>query len=68
MDENNYRFSVGVVVLASILIGVLMLVFFGAVPNFWSIAIEFTINFPRAPGVEKDTPVRKERRPKSDAS
>lgn len=59
MDENNYRFSVGVVVLASLLIGVLLLVFFGAVPNFLVDRYRVTINFPRAPGVEKDTPVRK---------
>jgi phospholipid/cholesterol/gamma-HCH transport system substrate-binding protein len=59
MDENNYRFSVGVVVLASILIGILLMVFFGAVPSFLVDRYRVTINFPRAPGVEKDTPVRK---------
>lgn len=59
MDENNYRFSVGVLVLASVLIGVLLLVFFGAMPNFLVDRYRVTINFPRAPGVTKDTPVRK---------
>jgi phospholipid/cholesterol/gamma-HCH transport system substrate-binding protein len=59
MDENNYRFSVGVLVLAAILIGVLLMVFFGAVPTFLADRYRVTINFPRATGVTKDTPVRK---------
>ncbi len=59
MEENNYRFSVGVLVLASAIIGALLLVFFGAIPNFLVDRYRITINFPRAPGVAKDTPVRK---------
>jgi phospholipid/cholesterol/gamma-HCH transport system substrate-binding protein len=59
MEENNYRFSVGVLVLASAIIGALLLVFFGAIPNFLVDRYRVTINFPRAPGVAKDTPVRK---------
>jgi phospholipid/cholesterol/gamma-HCH transport system substrate-binding protein len=50
---------VGVLVLAAALIGVLLLVFFGAFPNFLVDRYRVTINFPRAPGVTKDTPVRK---------
>jgi hypothetical protein len=35
MDDNGYRFGVGVLVLASAIIGVLLIAFFGAVPKFW---------------------------------
>jgi phospholipid/cholesterol/gamma-HCH transport system substrate-binding protein len=59
MDENNYRFGVGVLVLAALIVGVLLMVFFGAVPNFLVDRYRVTINFPGAPGVGPDTPVRK---------
>jgi len=59
MDENNYRFGVGVLVLAAAIVGVLLMVFFGAVPNFLVDRYRVTINFPSAPGVEPDTPVKK---------
>ncbi len=59
MDENNYRFGVGVLVLAALIVGVLLMVFFGAVPNFLVDRYRVTINFPNAPGVGPDTPVRK---------
>ncbi len=59
MDENNYRFGVGVLVLAALIVGVLLMVFFGAVPNFLVDRYRVTINFPSAPGVGPDTPVRK---------
>ncbi len=59
MDDNNYRFGVGVLVLAAAIVGVLLMVFFGAVPNFLVDRYRVTINFPSAPGVGPDTPVKK---------
>lgn len=59
MDDNGYRFGVGVLVLASAIIGVLLIAFFGAVPKFWMERYRFTVNFPSAPNVGVDTPVRK---------
>jgi phospholipid/cholesterol/gamma-HCH transport system substrate-binding protein len=59
MDDNGYRFGVGVLVLASAIVGVLLIAFFGAVPKFWVERYRFTVNFPSAPNVSIDTPVRK---------
>jgi phospholipid/cholesterol/gamma-HCH transport system substrate-binding protein len=59
MEESGYRFGVGVLVVASAIIGILLVVFFGAIPNFWVDRYSVTINFPAAPGVAIDTPVRK---------
>ena len=59
MDDNGYRFGVGVLVLASAIIGVLLIAFFGAVPKLWVDRYRFTVNFPSAPNVGVDTPVRK---------
>ncbi len=59
MDEQGYRFGVGVLVVASLVITIILILFFGAAPNFFARRYEITINFDRAPGVETDTPVRK---------
>lgn len=59
MDEQGYRFGVGVLVVASIVIGVILLLFFGAAPNIFAKRYRVIINFPSAPGVASDTPVRK---------
>jgi phospholipid/cholesterol/gamma-HCH transport system substrate-binding protein len=59
MEENGYRFGVGVLVLASAMIGVLLIAFFGAVPNLWTDRYRVSFNFPSAPRVTVDTPVRK---------
>jgi phospholipid/cholesterol/gamma-HCH transport system substrate-binding protein len=59
MDDKAYRFGVGVLVLASSVIGIILIFFFGAIPNFWIQHYTCTINFAAAPGVEIDTPVRK---------
>lgn len=59
MEENNYRFSVGVLVLASAMVGLMLIAYFGAIPAFWVEKYNITINFPRAPKVKVDTPVRK---------
>lgn len=59
MEESSYRFGVGVLVIASTIIAILLIVYFGAVPTFWVDRYTVTINFPAAPGVTVDTPVRK---------
>lgn len=59
MDEQGYRFGVGVLVVASLVIVIILILFFGAAPNFFAKRYEITINFEKAPGVETDTPVRK---------
>lgn len=59
MDDNGYRFGVGVLVLASAIVAVLLIAFFGAIPKFWVEKYRFTVNFPSAPNVTIDTPVRK---------
>lgn len=59
MDEQGYRFGVGVLVVASIVIAVILILFFGAAPNFFAERYNVTIRFDAAPGVATDTPVRK---------
>jgi phospholipid/cholesterol/gamma-HCH transport system substrate-binding protein len=59
MEESGYRFGVGVLVLASAIIGVLLVAFFGAVPALWVDRYRVSFNFPSAPKVAIDTPVRK---------
>lgn len=59
MDEQRYRFGVGVLVVASVVVGVILIMFFGAAPNFLARRYKVTVNFPAAPGVGADTPVRK---------
>lgn len=59
MDEQGYRFGVGVLVVASLVIAVMLILFFGAAPNFFVERYTVTIRFEAAPGVASDTPVRK---------
>ncbi len=59
MDEQGYRFGVGVLVVASLVIAVMLILFFGAAPNFFMERYTVTIRFEAAPGVASDTPVRK---------
>ncbi|MEO8272333.1 MAG: MlaD family protein, partial [Aureliella sp.] len=59
MDEQGYRFGVGVLVVASLVIAVILILFFGAAPNFFVQRYTVTIRFKAAPGVASDTPVRK---------
>ena len=59
MEESGYRFGVGVLVMASAIIGVLLIAFFGAVPTLWVDRNRVSFNFPSAPRVAMDTPVRK---------
>ena len=53
------QFWVGVMVLATIIVTVILVVLFGEVPNLIQGAYTIRIEFPNAPGVTKDTPVRK---------
>ncbi len=59
MDEQGYRFGVGVLVVASMVIAVILILFFGAAPNLLKEQYVVTIRFSSAPGVATDTPVRK---------
>lgn len=59
MNDQGYKFGVGVLVVASMVIAVILILFFGAAPNIFSNLYEVTIRFDSAPGVTTDTPVRK---------
>ena len=59
MDEQGYRFGVGVLVVASLVIAIILILFFGAAPNLFTERYLVTIRFDAAPGVTTDTPVRK---------
>ena len=59
MEESGYRFGVGVLVMASAIIGVLLIAFFGAVPTLWVDRNRVSFNFPSAPKVQVDTLIRK---------
>ncbi|GAB5403675.1 MAG: hypothetical protein Aurels2KO_19060 [Aureliella sp.] len=59
MDEQGYRFGVGVLVVASMVVAVILILFFGAAPNLLKEQYVVTIRFSSAPGVATDTPVRK---------
>lgn len=59
MDEQGYRFGVGVLVVASMVIAVILILFFGAAPNLFKQQYIVTIRFDAAPHVASDTPVRK---------
>ncbi len=59
MDEKILRFRVGVVVLAAMIIGVVLIVLVGDLPNPFSSKRLIHIHFASAPGVAAGTPVRK---------
>lgn len=59
MNDQGYKFGVGVLVVASMVIAVILILFFGAAPNFFANRYDVTIRFDSAPGVGTDTPVRK---------
>jgi phospholipid/cholesterol/gamma-HCH transport system substrate-binding protein len=58
MDEQGYKFGVGVLVIASLVIAIILVLFFGAAPNLFARRYAVTIQFEAAPGVTTDTPVR----------
>jgi phospholipid/cholesterol/gamma-HCH transport system substrate-binding protein len=59
MDEKILRFRVGVVVLAAMIIGVVLIVLVGDLPNPFSSKKVIHIHFASAPGVAAGTPIRK---------
>jgi phospholipid/cholesterol/gamma-HCH transport system substrate-binding protein len=59
MNDQGYKFGVGVLVVASMVIAVILILFFGAAPNIFANRYEVTVRFDSAPGVTTDTPVRK---------
>lgn len=59
MDERMMQFRIGAVVLATILLGGIMVLLFGETPALVRDTYTIYIHFPSAPGVSRDTPVRK---------
>jgi len=59
MDERVMQFRVGVMVLATLIITAILVVLFGEAPRLIHGTYVIYIDFPQAPGVNKDTPVRK---------
>jgi phospholipid/cholesterol/gamma-HCH transport system substrate-binding protein len=59
MNEQGYKFGVGVLVVASMVIAIILILFFGAAPNIFANRYDVTIRFDEAPFVTTDTPVRK---------
>jgi phospholipid/cholesterol/gamma-HCH transport system substrate-binding protein len=59
MDEQKLRFRVGVVVLAAAMITGILIALLGAWPNPFRRRYTVHVEFPRAPGVTVDTPIRK---------
>jgi phospholipid/cholesterol/gamma-HCH transport system substrate-binding protein len=58
MDERIVQFRVGVMVLATIIILAILLLLFGDLPSLVKGTRTIYIEFPQAPGVTPDTPVR----------
>ncbi len=59
MNEQGYKFGVGVLVVASMVIAIILILFFGAAPNLFANRYDVTVRFDSAPNVTTDTPVRK---------
>ena len=60
MDERIMQFRVGVMVLATLIITAILVLLFGKVPSLVPHATyTIYVRFPEAPGVTRDTPVRK---------
>ena len=59
MDERVMQFRVGVMFLATLIILSILLVMFGHLPSLIGYTYPVYVRFPEAPGVTKDTPVRK---------
>ena len=60
MDERVLQFRVGVVVVASVIITSILVIFFQGKPDLWKRHYTIYLKFDAAPGVQIDTPVRKE--------
>lgn len=59
MDERIVQFRVGVMVLATIIVAGILVVLFGELPPLITETNTIYVHFPSAPGVSRDTPVRK---------
>ena len=59
MDERVLKFRVGVVVLTASIVTAILIVMFGAVPDFTGSYYLLNIEFPAAPGVGRNSPVLK---------
>lgn len=59
MNEQGYKFGVGVLVVASMVVAIILILFFGAAPNIFANRYSVTVRFDKAPFVTTDTPVRK---------
>lgn len=59
MDERVLQFRVGMVVLTASIVTAILIVMFGAVPDFTGSYYLLNIEFPAAPGVGKNSPVLK---------
>ena len=59
MDERVIQFRVGVMVFATLIITAILVVMFGELPAIIQGTYTVQIEFPQAPGVTADTPVRK---------
>jgi phospholipid/cholesterol/gamma-HCH transport system substrate-binding protein len=59
MDERMMQFRVGVMVFATLIIAAILLVMFGELPKLIHKEYTIDITFDSAPGVKKETPVRK---------
>ncbi len=59
MDERVLSFRVGVVVVTAVILGVILILLFGAAPQFFTETYTVRVRFPRAPGVTVNTPVLK---------
>ncbi|MEL6110431.1 MAG: MlaD family protein [Planctomycetota bacterium] len=57
MDENRLRFGVGVLVIAAIGIGIILMFLFGAVPRVLTGEYKLLVAFPAADGINNNTPV-----------
>ena len=60
MDERRLRIRVGIVVFAAAIVSMILVVLFGLKPQFLQPQYVIKVGFPRAPGVSRDTPVRKD--------
>ena len=60
MDERRLRIRVGIVVFAAVIVSMILVVLFGLKPQFLQPQYVVKVGFPRAPGVSRDTPVRKD--------
>lgn len=59
MDERVLSFRVGIVAVTAVILGFILILLFGATPQFFADTYTVKVRFPRAPGVSVNTPVLK---------